>query len=1215
MPIRVRQFPEPFAPDARREAPVLARSDAYRNLFAALRRYLDGEINGRSFLISGHRGSGKTTLVLHAVWELQKEARPSSLRPLLVRLQGPDLLPDPEVLRAAAEGLSGNGDEAGGGEDQPESGGDDDGKKKKEREPEKGQEKRVGAREAGGPQAMAERALRQITEAVYRALCETMADAYGRWIEHVRYLDADRPFLERAELGARFRLALDGAPSPAELRELYRLGGFLDSGLLLAAFELEPEVIARESDRAWEREHARVLEEQSHDTFPGSMFGRHLREGARRRQGMRELTALATASSAFRVVAGEVQSTRKETRSAEEERSRTWSLDPSLKELAQQGMVLALGGAVGAGTLAAGEGGWLAALVAVVTVLAGAAAVKLSGSRTTKRAASEDYTFLRKHDASTLERELPVLIQRLRDAGLAPVFVVDELDKVDGLQRHMRTVVSQLKQFVSERAFFCFLTDRDYFEHLRDRSLREPYPHEHTFFTDRLFILFRPADLHRYLGEVLRIEGTSPDDEIHQELLIFSLLHRSKMHPVDLHRELRRTGPGGRAVTLPAAASEGHGSGAEETLAFDLGLQLSVTVQLAVELLLDRQPLRGRLEQDPHFAQPVYDALYYLSRTWEEGGGEEGDGILDLSPEAFHDYLRARMNPNRPSVLGRDGDGGSDGDASRNQETDDRLPLSPRDEAFLLEQVERLVELLADPEGLRIALDEEPLSYTEASYARDAIPLDDVLLEPLGEGRYAFRVDPYGRPLTLPEAAAEAPEAADDAAMAVSRVAPKAVPTDGDALEPPAETELPPRDEVGDWIALVSELDDFLFELVGMGLGTLANLRVLSAVPTWSQVGEAVQHLQAYADGAELEPDTGRHVETLRSYVERLDRRNRVLVASLYFGIDLGRAALTGEDLERRTLGLVTLAEGLEFGKHRTVEALWKELTRYGKTYETKVVLSIPDVPPVPGGKRWKDRVVGIVSGIGEPLDEVEQAAAARRAWDTWKGRLERRVVMGRAKVEVTVDDLRCHVMGIPPAGVLKLDLDAMTLADWTFAFLAGAEPEEHLGESEERPWLMVGALTELGLGEALQAFAESVPDQLAHFEEAASWVRRMASARPRALEARPCAIVLHQLVDSRVEDWRTSQRYGGLSVPMVEDPTLLSQMKLIFQTAHRPIVLVEPPIPASLQDTINALDQRGLSRFELLSKPTSGDAPAVVGAESLDEAMEQALKLLDLPT
>jgi Cdc6-like AAA superfamily ATPase len=49
-------------------------SSAARLLEQELRSYRDQKIRGRSFLIAGHRGAGKTSLVSNALREVQDEA-------------------------------------------------------------------------------------------------------------------------------------------------------------------------------------------------------------------------------------------------------------------------------------------------------------------------------------------------------------------------------------------------------------------------------------------------------------------------------------------------------------------------------------------------------------------------------------------------------------------------------------------------------------------------------------------------------------------------------------------------------------------------------------------------------------------------------------------------------------------------------------------------------------------------------------------------------------------------------------------------------------------------------------------------------------------------------------------------------------------------------------------------------------------------------------
>ena len=77
--------------------PLLVESSASRVLRQELQRYCEGKITGRSFLIAGHRGAGKTTLVAKAFMEVLREAEEEAtmLRPLFIPLHGPSLFPRP----------------------------------------------------------------------------------------------------------------------------------------------------------------------------------------------------------------------------------------------------------------------------------------------------------------------------------------------------------------------------------------------------------------------------------------------------------------------------------------------------------------------------------------------------------------------------------------------------------------------------------------------------------------------------------------------------------------------------------------------------------------------------------------------------------------------------------------------------------------------------------------------------------------------------------------------------------------------------------------------------------------------------------------------------------------------------------------------------------------------------------------------------------------
>src|SRR4051812_5715358 len=84
------------------ERTILAGNAVAQRLKRLVYSYVSEEVSGRSYPISGHRGSGKTTLIKKIVHDVDRffaEQR-IPLRPLLVTLQGPMLLP-PTAGRSA----------------------------------------------------------------------------------------------------------------------------------------------------------------------------------------------------------------------------------------------------------------------------------------------------------------------------------------------------------------------------------------------------------------------------------------------------------------------------------------------------------------------------------------------------------------------------------------------------------------------------------------------------------------------------------------------------------------------------------------------------------------------------------------------------------------------------------------------------------------------------------------------------------------------------------------------------------------------------------------------------------------------------------------------------------------------------------------------------------------------------------------------------------
>jgi hypothetical protein len=607
-----------------RTPPLRIPSPAARLFQQELRAYRDRKIRGRSFLIAGHRGAGKTSLVADALSGLQDE----SIGPLVneprrflpIYIQGPSLfVPEPP-----ADGQKRSEPAASTAPD-PQPQGDDAQKKKADAASTTDASK-------SKDNALLLAALEQIVLSLYRALVDEFAERYRKSVHERIGTDrrSRRDLLERA---AQLQLELDEYPGPERLREFWAAGGFLEHGVL----------------------------------FPPSV-----RPNLPPDQGLRELVALSTACEAFRRVSGTFEKAKEELKqTADQQQSAKLSSDTTGKNLIVPIVSLLTGGLVG-GSMAATESvtaPW-AALSGLVAAFGASAVFQISASRSRARSFTREYTFIPKNkDVATLDRALPSLIRRVEQTGLVPIFIVDELDKVEQLYERMGRMIGQLKKFVSEEAFFCFLTNRDYFEYLQRRSLTETYPIEHTYFTDRLFVVFRPDDFHDYLDQVLVFEqdgaaasgaGAAPaaasavaagegrvsqpqpagrPDEATRErdvaqadrdVLPYVLLHRAQMHAIDVRRQIDEI----RAPSDVVALAPG-------SVRTQLADRFDFMIQLAMRIVLDRREVRSAMEREPAFYRLAYDALYYPARRRRQGIAE-----LDLSDDArtaFATDLTARM--------------------------------------------------------------------------------------------------------------------------------------------------------------------------------------------------------------------------------------------------------------------------------------------------------------------------------------------------------------------------------------------------------------------------------------------------------------------------------------------------------------------------------------------------------------------------------------------
>ena len=1108
MTIRLTDAPEPLTPAAKDATQlILAESAASRQLQRILRRYLQRKVKGRSILISGHRGSGKTTLVRKAVQEAKGWAaqRGENRIPLLISLHGPDLLPTSETAREQTEGnLDIDGEDH-------------------------------------------HRVLKRITVGLYRALGKEMSFAFRRqvtkFVGKPKAVPGNRSAVfipnDLGELAAHFELTLDGHLELDELRELWRKMDGLTRGILFP----EPKLAD---------------------------------------QGIREIVALASAAKAYRRITGREESRRLQSSTDHQEEERRWAPGNSSPNLQETLFGLFSGTAIGVSIL---QNYPLAGIAAVATAIATRSLSRLR-LEVKRRTVAQEILFFPDTSPATLERELPILIDRLDMAGLSPVFLIDELDKVEQLQTRMVEVIHHLKHLAAAGGFFCFLTDRDYFEEIRRRSIHYPYPREHTYFNDRLFMLHRPSDLRQYLARALKTDMKT-GDRMALGMLSYALLCRSCLHPVDLRRELRRLADGEGFFELDVDAIRSRP-----------GDRLAITIQLAVELILDAPENRERLELDPNIGQPLYDTLYYPHRRWVAGHRE-----LEVSRDALQRYLATRMHPvgSLPPF--------------------DYTPLTAFDLDFLMLQLRDLVGLLSNLPLLRHKADNNASEIAEdlrVSYAiRSAIPSSDgdgggevPLLVQIASDTLIYRwcVDPYGLPYSsVSEATTEIQ------GLPISEGPPES------SLESYRELSLEELLERG---RQVKQLDEFVFQLTeSLDLEQLATeLLFLSPVPAWSHVKTILMHLEEGVSVRKAEESKTVEEERriLADYLRMIERRSQTLERTFAWGVLAGQAYGSGTSQLRALTGLRALAELLRYAGQRTAKELAAALDALGD--------SLPEEQSIPRlqkkgespflearlFERWKNRFDDWYRGLPAtiPIDELQE-----EAWRHWEKRLKRFFVTKKTTFPPHWADLATAAANTPPGNFLRPPIDTIDLEVWSHLL--------HLAFREKTGvarWIAAPALIQLGFGASLADCCSRL--QRAHGvcedNSLIEWLQWFQTTFRDLARSRPSAFVLTADEGSLTEGWLPSQRYAALSIPVCR----LETADNLFPFAARPrerahILLIEASLGRRLIDDLTSRWKAEGAVAILVADQSSpfqeisAKHAVVMAPRNLDEAMDQALGLV----
>jgi hypothetical protein len=935
--------------------PLFVPSHAFRTLQRDLRRYLADEIAGRSYLIAGHRGAGKTALASRAVSELaiellkgsattasaQTHGRVALQRPLIVKLHGQSLLEPPLPARPAPLR-----DKDGAVVAAP---------------PEKDTK----------PPEEAEAALVQFTIALYRAFAGEISNGYAA---HAR----DRKGLRQGqslEFAAQLALELDSGCDPDLLRSYWERLQRLGNGVL------------------WPR-----------DADP-TLAARGVAS-----QGLREIVALTTAGQAFQVCSGaisyEVNNKSDWTQKADVATSDSTDLKDVLMKL----------GTLGAGALTStalaitGQDPLVLAAGGGLVWLLGTLSFTWSTSRSSLKHKSSDYTFLRDFSIGTLDRDLPLVIRRIREAGLAPVFVIDELDKVKDARKKIASVINRLKHITSDFGFFCFLTNRDYYDEV-DRAIQEEtYPAEHTYFGERLLVLYEPKDIFEHLTRV--VVSDSPDDDLPRAAFALATMHKAKLNFADI----------GRAISL----EQGDGNTLAPTadaLRTQLHFRLKATVQLAVEDILGGDAMARRCKEDPAFAHLAVDTLYALSRAWERG-----DTVFNGSREALDTYLKGRLKASRVQTHA---------DPSTDATPPDPDP-DPRPEPRI------------DPSDLD-ALEEAQRGLFEH-------------LKDFSRLKGAVRTRPDNRTWRLDEIIPEAP-----LALLVEKTKPQA--PDAVLLEfthnlegRPARPVVVTRkfaSEVRLLVALANEL-----ELLTSGLQTpfdeLTRAVLLPATLSWSAILKARQALATFDAAIEPTEAVLGEVQVLRTLKSALDTQGPRLGAALILVGHICRQASLGPEARIEVVRL--LARYPVFGP-TVSDGTWT-LEAFAKSAKgfPDLRTAAPLAGDAPSLAAWRAEFTARQFPLlPEPSEDV---------WEIWRGRFQSHFD-GEAPPagDIRYWDLVRAARKLTPFSVLRADPGRLTAGELSQLVLASL-PKPSGGDAPR--WMLIASLRLLGFSHALLSVAAS---------------------------------------------------------------------------------------------------------------------------------------------
>jgi hypothetical protein len=204
-----------------------------------------------------------------------------------------------------------------------------------------------------------------------------------------------------------------------------------------------------------------------------------------------------------------------------------------------------------------------------------------------------------------------------------------------------------------------------------------------TFYSHRVFLVYRPEDYRGYLTDLVdKRDWPKADAErfpLELGLLAWGtiLVYRARMVPFDFNRELKRL-------------VDENGQFLEQNPALPLSrsiYRLQLAMQLGIEAIARRPDVRERIADVPLFWQYLYDTLYWPSVLHEQGLHQGLDDEQKPTPfvvtrNTLREYLWFRAR------------------GDQNERPPDNF--APADIlAVLFKALEKYLELLANPVSIR----------------------------------------------------------------------------------------------------------------------------------------------------------------------------------------------------------------------------------------------------------------------------------------------------------------------------------------------------------------------------------------------------------------------------------------------------------------------------------------------------------------------------------